>query len=110
MTTKKKIHAEMSSGNVFKDLGLANPEERLLKASLLSQLAAIIRDRELAPKEVAELLSIDRPKVSALLAGKVAGYSVERLFRFLTDLGQDVNISVRPTRAKDHRGHLNVHA
>ena len=37
----------VSSGNVFADLGFANPEEELLKAKLIREIRAIIRRRRL---------------------------------------------------------------
>jgi predicted XRE-type DNA-binding protein len=35
------------SGNVFADLGLSNPEERLAKAQLVHRIAEIIKERQL---------------------------------------------------------------
>ena len=54
-----------------------------------------MRERKLTQAAAAELMGIDQPKVSAMLAGQFRGYSVERLMRFLTALGQDVEIVVR---------------
>lgn len=42
------------------------------------------------------MLGIDQPKVSALKQGKLSGFSIERLLRFLLALGRDVEITVRP--------------
>jgi predicted XRE-type DNA-binding protein len=39
--------------------------------------------------------------VSALMRNRAGTFSVERLMDFLTALGQDVEITVRPTR-KEH--------
>jgi len=46
----------------------------------------------------AQLIGIDQPKVSAMLAGQFRGYSVERLIRFLVALGHDVEIVVKPSK------------
>ncbi len=43
---------------------------------------------------------IDRPMISALLRGCFRGYSQERLIGFLTRLGMDVEIVVRPKARK----------
>jgi predicted XRE-type DNA-binding protein len=75
-----KIKSEISSGNVFADLGLSNPEERLSKAQLASQINDIIEDRGLTQEEAAEILGTER--------GRLAIFSIERLFRFLTLLGK----------------------
>lgn len=91
----KKIECETGSRNVFADLGLPNPEERLAKARLAIQINILIKGKKLTQKEAAKLLEIDQPKISALHRGKLAGFSLERLFRFLNILGQEIDIKVR---------------
>ena len=98
MLKRKALEQESSSGNVFADLGLADAEEHLIKAGLVVKIGRIIRQRELTQAAAAQLIGIDQPKVSAMLAGQFRGYSVERLMRFLVALGQDVEIVVRPKR------------
>ncbi|MEL6502151.1 MAG: helix-turn-helix transcriptional regulator [Cyanobacteria bacterium J06623_1] len=85
-----------SSGNIFADLGLPNPEERLVKAELASKIGSLIEQKNLTQIEAAELLGIDQPKVSALTRGKLSGFSTARLLRFLNALGNDVEIVVKP--------------
>lgn len=97
-----------SSGNVFADLGLPGAEERLLKARLASQIARIITNRKLTQSAAAALMGIDQPKVSHLLHGRLTGFSAERLLTWLTELGQDVDITVR-TPARRRAGRLRVH-
>lgn len=90
---------EPSSGNVLADLGFPNPDEALLKANLAGRILRIVMQRKLTQRKVAVLLGIDQAKVSALLRGKLADFSVDRLLRFINTLGQDVDIVVRPCRA-----------
>ncbi len=92
----EKTKYEKGSGNVFADLGLPEPEDRIAKAELARQISKIISRRKLTQEAAAELLGIDQPKVSALISGKLAGFSLERLIRFLNVLGQDVEIVVSP--------------
>jgi predicted XRE-type DNA-binding protein len=92
----QEIKVEVSSGNVFADLGLPNSEEMLVKAELASKIGEIIDTRSLTQMDAAEILGIDQPKVSALIRGRLTGFSTERLFRFLNALGSDVEISVKP--------------
>ncbi len=47
----RKIEVEESSGNVFADIGLPNPEERLAKADLAIRIAEAIRVRRLTPNQ-----------------------------------------------------------
>ena len=68
----------------------------LVKAQLASKIGEIIAARNLTQMDAAEILEIDQPKVSALIRGKLTGFSTERLFRFLNALGNDVEISVKP--------------
>ncbi len=99
--SKKPITVENSSGNIFADLGLPHPERELLKARLTLQIYRLIKARRLTQAEAGEILGIGQPQVSALMRGQSGTFSVERLMDFLTALGQDVEITVRPTR-KEH--------
>lgn len=90
------ISVQASSGNVFADLGLENAEELLVKAELARKISSIIAAQNLTQTEAATLLGIDQPKVSALVNGKLSGFSTTRLFRFLNSLGRDVEIVVKP--------------
>ncbi|MBW4662969.1 MAG: helix-turn-helix domain-containing protein [Chroococcus sp. CMT-3BRIN-NPC107] len=89
-----EIKVQSSSGNVFSDLGLQNPDELLIKAELVRQISKIITARKMTQTEAAQMLGVDQPKVSALLSGKLSGFSTERLFRFLNALGNDVEIRI----------------
>jgi predicted XRE-type DNA-binding protein len=92
---------EIGSSNIFADLGVSNPEERLAKVKLAMEINSIIKQKKLSQKAAADLLDVDQPKISALHKGKLSGFSLERLFRFLNILGQEVIIKVKPkTRSK----------
>jgi predicted XRE-type DNA-binding protein len=99
--SRKSIKAEKGSGNVFADLGIPHPEQELLKAKLTLQIYRLIKDRGLTQAEAGKILGIKQPHVSALTRNRAGAFSVERLMDFLTALGQDVEISVRPA-LKDH--------
>lgn len=86
----------ISNGNVFADLGLSNPEERLIKAELARRISEIIATRQLNQVQAAELLGIDQPKISALTRGKLKDFSIDRLIRFINILGNDVEITIKP--------------
>lgn len=101
---KKKILYEESSGNVFADLGVENPEEALAKSELARQIAKLIKKKKLTQHQAAEILGIDQPKISALIRGRLRSFSLERLIRFLNELGQDVNIMISPTKSRSERG------
>jgi predicted XRE-type DNA-binding protein len=102
MTAKVKsaIKVEKSSGNVFADLGLPHPEQELLKARLALEIYRIVRKRGLTQTEAGRVLGIKQPHVSSLMRNRAGSFSVERLMEFLTALGQDVEISVKPARGR----------
>jgi predicted XRE-type DNA-binding protein len=108
MRKTKKPMVKKSSGNVFADLQLPNPEAALAKAKMASRICQIIAERGLTQTEAAEILDLDQPKISALVRGKLSGFSVDRLFRFLNDLGQEVEITIRPARPTGRRGSTHV--
>jgi len=103
-----KIRVTRSSGNVFADLGLSQPDERLAKARLALEIGRILTCRKLTQRAAARLMGIDQPKVSHLLHGRLAGFSTERLLGFLTALGRDVEIIVRKAPPSRRRGRLRV--
>ena len=110
-TTRKKVKTTKptvseSSGNVFADLGFANPEQEQIKADLTLQIYRTLKARGLTQAKAGEALGIKQPHVSNLMRGRSGSFSVGRLMEFLTDLGQDVEITVRPTR-KQH-GEMSV--
>jgi len=93
----KRATVTKGSGNIFRDLGFSEEKsaELILKSSLLQALQDTIRSRAWKQVETAARLGIDQAKVSKLLAGQMAGFSVERLVHFLSLLGQDVEVTVR---------------
>jgi predicted XRE-type DNA-binding protein len=105
---KAEITVTASSGNVFADLGFAEPEEELTKAQLASYIRAAIKRRRLTQVAAARIMGVDQPKVSALLNGRIANFSSERLMRLLTALGQDVEIMVRAKPRNRARGRIRV--
>ena len=84
----------VSSGNVFRDLGIPNPDEELTKSSLLFEIHQAIRDRGLKQVEAAQILGIPQPRVSNLLRGRTTGFSVQRLSLLLGRLGKSVTLVV----------------
>ena len=104
----EEIPVRASSGNIFADLGRPDADEALARVRLAQQIAEIIERQTLSQAEAAELMGLDQPKVSALVRGRLSGFSTDRLLRCLMLLGQDVEIVVRD-KPKDHpKAHINV--
>ncbi|MFL9824950.1 helix-turn-helix domain-containing protein [Rhodoplanes sp. SY1] len=108
--TKKKSAVlpphEESSGNVFADLGLSNPDDRMLKANIVAELHRSIKDRGLTQVKAAKLMGISQPDLSHLLRGDFEDYSAERLMKMLTVFEQDVEIVVKPHRRAGEIGRI----
>jgi len=104
--SKKKY--ETGSPNVFKDIGVPNAEEHLVKAQLVFKIDSIMKKRGMKQVEAADLFGVRQPDVSKMLRGEFRQFSVERLLRFLVALDQDVEIVVRPHRDRDAAAALHV--
>ncbi len=83
------------SKNVLADLGIEDAEELSTMMGLAVEIVRIIRERGLRQAEAARRLGIPQPKVSALMNYRLGGFSAEKLMRFLTALGRDVDIRIK---------------
>ena len=100
------VHA--SSGNIFADLDRPDADEAIARVRLAQQIAAIIERQALSQTEAAELMGLDQPKVSALVRGRLSGFSTDRLLRCLMLLGKDVDIVVRDKPSGHPKAHISV--
>lgn len=107
------IKAEKSSGNVFADLGVPDSEQEIAKAKLTVQIYRLLKDRDLSQAEAAKLLGASQMQVSALMRCRPVSVSVGRLMEYLTTIGQDVEVTVKPASRSSKRQHglmsVNVH-
>lgn len=92
--------------SAFHALGLPDADDLVVRADLMGAISAIIARRGLTQARVGELTGMDQPRVSALLRGKIAGFSTDRLLRALSDLGQDVEVRILPAATAKGRIHV----
>jgi predicted XRE-type DNA-binding protein len=97
---------ERSSGNVFADLGFRNSKQELLTAKLTVEIYKLLKVRGVTQQEAAKLLGTTQ--VSALMRCKPVSVSVGPLMEFLTTLGQDVKVTVRPAPRRRKAGDKSV--
>ncbi len=103
------IKIEKSSGNVFVDLGLDDPDKELLRAQLSLKVFKILEKKKLTQIQAGKLLEIDQSEISKLKNGDFERFSVERLMKFLTYLNQDIEIKVKASRRRNNPiGHIIV--
>jgi predicted XRE-type DNA-binding protein len=83
-----------SSGNIFVDLGLPNPEERLLKAELALEINRLLKSKGLTQSAAASVTGVQQPQLSNILRGKLSGTSVEKLLTIINRLGRRVEVRI----------------
>ena len=94
--------------NVFEDLGYTDAGERQVKTRLALAINDLLKGRKLKQREIAEILGVPQPKVSALKNYRLDQFSIEKLMAFLTTLNQDVEIMIRPHRTTGESGSISV--
>ena len=99
---------ETGESNVFKDIGIPNAEEHLVKAQLVFKIDVLMKKRRMKQTEAAALFGVRQPDISKMLRGEFRQFSVERLLLFLVKLGQDVEIVVKPHRDRRNAAALHV--
>ena len=106
----RKIKVEMSSGNIFADLGLPDAEAHFLKAQIVSEIYRLTHERKLTQSQAGERMGISQPEVSRLFKGNFREYSVDRLMGFLTAFDRDIEIVVRPHKKAGKGGRITFRA
>jgi len=101
---RKKEKIQESSGNIFADIRVANPERVRIRAEIMLSVTKIIRDRHLTQTQAAEILGIHQSKVSCLMNGKLSMFSFDHLLQFLNALGEDVSIFINPKKDEEKVG------
>ena len=98
----------MSSGNVFADVGLSDPEGRMRRSKLLNYLVKETRHRGLSPSQAAALLDVSEVDIHLLLQANLTSFSLECLLEMVARLGMDVAISCQPAQDDDGHGHVTI--
>ena len=107
-TTMTMTTITHGTANVFADLGFTDAGERQIKTRLALAVNELLKARRLKQREIAPLLGIPQPKVSALKHYRLEQFSVEKLLAFLTALDQDVEIMIRPRSSQHEVGRISV--
>lgn len=100
---EQQVKVTPSSGNVFRDLGFDDADERLEKSKLVAAIGRAIREEGLTQAQAAKRLGIDQPQVSKMLRGLYDRYSIDRLCRFLNAFGHDVTVTIGPRTSAEGR-------
>jgi predicted XRE-type DNA-binding protein len=105
---EENIEFELSSGNVFADIGFENSEEMLLKSELVRQINNTIKEQALSTIRVREILNLDDKMLSNLSKGALTELTIEHLFRYLNILGRDLEVILKSSSESSTQGKLKV--
>lgn len=96
-----QIEHEISSGNVYADLGFPEPAEARAKAELAWKITALIEKKGFGQAAAARLLGIGSADLEHLIEGQLSAFPMEVLMGFMLKLDQDVEIRVKEHRSAD---------
>jgi predicted XRE-type DNA-binding protein len=94
------------SENIFADLGLPDAEEYYAKAQLAYAIRDVLAARGLSQRKAAAIVGVAQPDLSAIVRGRLMGFTMDRLTTILNRLDQDVEITIRPKRGRHARTHV----
>jgi len=98
------VEVEMSSGNVFADLGLPDADKLKIKSDLVIEITKAVRNLGLSQEEAGRRMGLPQPKLSGLFRGDFSNVSERKLMDCLNRLGYDIEIKVKPSA--EPVGHL----
>jgi predicted XRE-type DNA-binding protein len=98
------VEVEMSSGNVFADLGLPDADKLKIKSGLVIEITKAVRNLGLSQEEAGRRMGLPQPKLSNLFRGDFSNVSERKLMDCLNRLGYDIEIKVKPSA--EPVGHL----
>lgn len=98
---KKELEYEVTSGNIFADLGLSNPEELHAKVELCRQICNLIKEKKLTDVQTAKFLGVEKSAITSLHSGEFDNFSIETLSKFL-------GLLAKPTSKKPRKPSINV--
>jgi len=91
------VEVELSSGNVFADLGLPDADKLKIKSGLVIEITKAVRNLGLSQEEAGRRMGLPQPKLSGLFRGDFSNVSERKLMDCLNRLGYDIEIKVKPS-------------
>ena len=94
MTKDDDFELVRGSGNVFRYLGLSNPELEQFRALLAAQIIKTLDRRKWTVRKAAEETGFAEADFSRLRRANLGRFTIDRLMMMLTKLGQDIEVTV----------------
>jgi predicted XRE-type DNA-binding protein len=85
------------SGNVYADLGVANPEQRQLRGILAAEIIKTLDGEKLSVRAAEKHTGVAAADFSRIRQAKLKGFTIDRLMAILDKLNRDVHVSVAVT-------------
>ena len=98
-----EIEIIRGSGNVFRDLGHPDADREQLRALLAAKIIGVLDDLKLTVGAAQELTGVAAADFSRIRKANLGRFTIDRLMRILSSLGQEIDISIdvhpRPSHA-----------
>ena len=90
-----------TEGNVFADLGFdkETAENLRIRADLMIELRDVIKRKALTQARAAKLFGVSQPRISDLVRGKIALFSIDMLVNMLARAGKKVVMQTKRAKA-----------
>jgi predicted XRE-type DNA-binding protein len=92
-----EVEVEMSSGNIFADIGLPDADKLKIKSGLVIEITKAVRNLGLSQEDPGRRMGLPQPKLSGLFRGDFSNVSERKLMDCLNRLGYDIEIKVKPS-------------
>jgi len=92
------------SGNIFRDLGHANPDIELMKASLASEIIRVLNTRKLSVRKAGKLAEVQYADISRVRNADLDKFTVDWLAKVFSRLEPRVEMSMTFSK-RSHDGH-----
>jgi predicted XRE-type DNA-binding protein len=89
------------SGNVFRDVGLPDPDTKLIKADLAAEIIRVLRTAKLSNVAAARRAGVAETDISRIRHADLNRFTIDRLVRILNRLDRRVEVVItqEPRRA-----------
>ena len=82
------------SGNVFRDVGLRDPDAKLIKANLAAEIIRVLRESKLSNVAAAERAGVAETDISRIRNADLNRFTIDRLVRILNRLDRRVDVVI----------------
>ncbi len=95
-----KLDVVRGSGNVYRDLGVPDPDVRQLKAILAAEIIKVLDREALSVRGAQACTRIAAADFSRIRNADLARFTVDRLVKIINRLGSRVEVKVRVRRRR----------